>query len=62
MVRELGMAADEVQERTAHLYYTYGTTMAGLAAHGHKLDFDHWHEHVHGTLDYQVCLVFLAVS
>lgn len=38
------------------LFLTIGTTMAGLAANGHQLDFDHYHAHVHGSLDYQSLL------
>lgn len=53
MVQHLGIPVDEVEQLTQHLYYTYGTTMAGLAAKGHQLDFDHYHAHVHATLDYQ---------
>jgi hypothetical protein len=41
MVQHLGVPAAEVEQLTRHLYYTYGTTMAGLAAQGHTLDYDH---------------------
>jgi len=53
MVKHLGIPASQVEQLTQHLYYTHGTTMAGLAAQGYQLDFDHYHAHVHGTLDYQ---------
>lgn len=53
MVKHLGIPEGEVEQMTQQLYYTYGTTMAGLAAKGYQLDFDHYHSLVHGTLDYQ---------
>ena len=31
----------------------YGTTLAGLVAHGHKIDYDDWHASVHGSLPYE---------
>lgn len=52
MVEHLNIPASEVGDLTQQLYYTYGTTMAGLAAKGYQLDFDHYHSCVHGTLDY----------
>jgi pyrimidine 5'-nucleotidase len=53
MVQHLEIPASQVQELTQELYYKHGTTMAGLAAIGHQLDFDHYHAHVHGSLDYK---------
>lgn len=53
MLNYLGIPAEQVAVLTQQLYYQYGTTMAGLAAKGYQLDFDHYHAHVHGTLDYQ---------
>lgn len=53
MVKHLNVSASEVDALTQQLYYAYGTTMAGLAATGYELDFDHYHSCVHGTLDYQ---------
>lgn len=52
MANMMGMPLEVAQQLVQELYCKYGTTMAGLAATGHSLDFDHWHEHVHGTLDY----------
>lgn len=53
MLKHLHIPQSEVDVLTQQLYYQYGTTMAGLAAKGYQLDFDHYHAHVHGTLDYQ---------
>jgi pyrimidine 5'-nucleotidase len=53
MVERLGMPADEVAEKCADLYLNYGTTLAGLVASGHKIDYDDWHAAVHGSLDYE---------
>lgn len=53
MVKKLGIPADQVKQLTQQLYYTHGTTMAGLAAQGYAIDFDDFHADVHGTLDYQ---------
>lgn len=53
MLRHLHIPQSEVDVLTQQLYYQYGTTMAGLAAKGHKLDFDHYHAYVHGVLDYK---------
>jgi putative hydrolase of the HAD superfamily/pyrimidine and pyridine-specific 5'-nucleotidase len=38
------------------LYLEHGTTMAGLVAAGHTLDFEHYHARVHGSLDYAALL------
>ena len=36
------------------LYYSHGTTLAGLVATGHKIDYDDWHRKVHTeSLDYE---------
>jgi pyrimidine 5'-nucleotidase len=53
MVAELGFEADEVEEQCRHLYLTYGTTLAGLVAAGHTIDYDDWHARVHGALPYE---------
>jgi putative hydrolase of the HAD superfamily len=53
MRTHLGISQSEVDVLTQELYFKYGTTMAGLAAMGYQLDFDHYHAHVHGSLDYQ---------
>eukprot|EP00878_Enallax_costatus_P035798 GHUV01040019.1.p1 GENE.GHUV01040019.1~~GHUV01040019.1.p1 ORF type:complete len:206 (-),score=33.03 GHUV01040019.1:275-892(-) len=52
IINNMNMPLELAQQLVQELYYKYGTTMAGLAATGHNLDFDHWHDHVHGTLDY----------
>ncbi|KAI8470276.1 MAG: HAD-like domain-containing protein [Monoraphidium minutum] len=49
---ELRVPAAEVQALTMKLYQEHGTTMAGLVAAGHKIDYEHFHEKVHATLDY----------
>lgn len=49
---ELGVPAGEVEALTLKLYLEHGTTMAGLVATGHTIDFDHFHSKVHATLDY----------
>lgn len=46
----------EAQQLVQELYFKYGTTMAGLVATGHGVDFDDWHANVHGTLDYEQML------
>lgn len=53
MVAKLGIPQDQVQQLTQELYLAHGTTMAGLTARGYSIDFDDWHVHVHGSLDYQ---------
>jgi pyrimidine 5'-nucleotidase len=53
MHKHLGIPQSEVDVLTQELYFKYGTTMAGLAAKGYQLDFDHYHAQVHGSLDYQ---------
>lgn len=52
MEKYLNIPSDKVSFLTNELYVQYGTTLAGLAATGHKIDFDHWHQLVHGSLDY----------
>lgn len=53
MVERLGFPADEVAEACADFYLNYGTTLAGLVAHGYKVDYDDWHAQVHGSLPYE---------
>jgi FMN phosphatase YigB (HAD superfamily) len=53
MAREMGIPQEHVQYLTQQLYLAHGTTMAGLAAQGYNIDFDDWHAHVHGRLDYK---------
>eukprot|EP00197_Chlamydomonas_leiostraca_P001857 CAMPEP_0202887226 /NCGR_PEP_ID=MMETSP1391-20130828/42574_1 /ASSEMBLY_ACC=CAM_ASM_000867 /TAXON_ID=1034604 /ORGANISM="Chlamydomonas leiostraca, Strain SAG 11-49" /LENGTH=261 /DNA_ID=CAMNT_0049570507 /DNA_START=130 /DNA_END=915 /DNA_ORIENTATION=- len=53
MVEHLGISKDKVSALTSELYLKYGTTMAGLAATGYKIDYDAWHEAVHHkAIDY----------
>jgi hypothetical protein len=53
MVQNLDIPQDQVQHLTQQLYLAHGTTMAGLAAQGYCIDFEDWHENVHGSLDLQ---------
>jgi hypothetical protein len=53
MAERLEIPADEVAEKCADYYLNYGTTLAGLVAHGHKIDYDDWHASVHGSLPYE---------
>lgn len=36
----------QVAEKCADLYLNYGTTLAGLVASGHTIDYDDWHAFV----------------
>lgn len=56
METHLGVPKDEVTDMALRLYRSHGTTMSGLLAHGYTFDFDHWHDHIHGTLDYDALL------
>ncbi|GAQ92212.1 hypothetical protein KFL_009470045 [Klebsormidium nitens] len=56
MVERLGIPAASVDELCSELYSKYGTTMAGLQAVGHHLDYDDWHDYVHGRLPYSTAL------
>ncbi|KAG2439298.1 hypothetical protein HXX76_004657 [Chlamydomonas incerta] len=57
MVQKLGIPADEVAAKTLELYLGHGTTLAGLVASGHKIDYHDWHEFVHhGALKYEELL------
>ncbi len=47
MVQHLGYSESDVSSHTTTLYLQHGTTMAGLVARGHSIDYDHWHAHVH---------------
>jgi hypothetical protein len=40
---ELGVPADKVEATTLRLYQSHGTTMCGLVAEGHVIDYDHFH-------------------
>lgn len=53
MCERLGVPADLVLEQCLDLYLNHGTTLAGLIARGHVIDFDEWHAAVHGSLDYE---------
>lgn len=53
----LGVPKDQVEAFTLNLYMQYGTTLAGLVANGHSIDYDEWHKAVHyGLLDYDSLL------
>ena len=52
MVERLSFTEDAVHEACAELYLNYGTTLAGLVATGHSIDFEDWHREVHGRLPY----------
>eukprot|EP00889_Picochlorum_renovo_P001429 jgi/Picre1/28459/NNA_003863.t1 len=54
MVEYLGFSEDTVQEESRALYLEHGTTLSGLVnALGKTIDYDHWHSHVHWSLDYE---------
>lgn len=54
MVEYLGFSEDTVQEESRALYLEHGTTLSGLVnALGKTIDYDHWHSHVHWSLDYK---------
>ena len=53
MAERLGVPPDEVAALCAEYYLNYGTTLAGLVAHGHAVDYDDWHAAVHGSLPYE---------
>lgn len=53
MAEELGLPPDEVAERCAEYYLHYGTTLAGLVAHGCQVDYQRWHDRVHASLPYE---------
>lgn len=55
MVQHLGFSSETVAAETLNLYVNHGTTLAGLVASGHRIDYVHWHEFVHwgaGAIDY----------
>lgn len=51
-MERLTFTEDTVHEACAELYLRYGTTLAGLVATGHTIDFEDWHREVHGRLPY----------
>lgn len=53
MVTKLGFSQETVEADCRDFYLTYGTTLAGLVASGHSIDFDDWHAFVHHRLPYQ---------
>lgn len=53
---ELGVPEVEVEALTMMLYLEHGTTMAGLVAAGHRIDYSRFHDKVHATLDYDALL------
>lgn len=52
MVEKLGIERSKIDTLSSLLYKNYGTTMAGLRAIGHDLDYDEYHSFVHGRLPY----------
>ncbi|XP_050236003.1 uncharacterized protein C24B11.05-like [Mercurialis annua] len=52
MIEKLGIEKSKVLELCAFLYKHYGTTLAGLRAVGHKIDYNDFHSFVHGRLPY----------
>lgn len=54
MVEFLHIPEDEVEGLSRELYAKHGTTLCGLVnALGKKIDYTHWHQHVHWNLDYE---------
>lgn len=54
MVQFLHVPQEEVEDLSRELYANHGTTLCGLVnALGKKIDYDHWHAHVHWSLDYE---------
>jgi len=53
MLKKLHMPEAEAEEKCRELYLNFGTTLAGLVAMGHTIDFDDWHAFVHGSLPYE---------
>jgi len=56
MCTELGVAEDRVDQLAYDYYINSGTTMAGLVADGHHVDYDDWHSKVHHFLPYEELL------
>ncbi|XP_002533745.2 uncharacterized protein C24B11.05 [Ricinus communis] len=54
MVQKLGIEESKVAELCVSLYKLYGTTLAGLRAIGHNIDYDDFHSFVHGRLPYDI--------
>ncbi|KAK7344321.1 hypothetical protein VNO77_13790 [Canavalia gladiata] len=52
MLERLHIEESEVPQMCLDLYREYGTTMAGLKAHGYEFDDDEFHAYVHGRLPY----------
>ncbi|KAK9820349.1 hypothetical protein WJX72_009320 [[Myrmecia] bisecta] len=52
MQKKLGLPHDQIQQLCLEMYTKHGTTMAGLVAEGHPIDYDDWHAHVHHSLPY----------
>mmetsp|Transcript_33467 Transcript_33467/g.85503 ORF Transcript_33467/g.85503 Transcript_33467/m.85503 type:complete len:251 (+) Transcript_33467:180-932(+) len=56
MREKLRVPEERVKDECLHLYLSHGTTLAGLVAQGHDIDYDDWHANVHHQLPYQACL------
>ncbi|GFH14703.1 uncharacterized protein HaLaN_10810, partial [Haematococcus lacustris] len=53
--QHLSVPLDQVPQLTSQLYFSHGTTLAGLVASGYKIDYDHWHQLVHHeAIDYSL--------
>jgi len=50
--QKLGIPEDEVPELRHNWYLKHGTTCCGLVNEGYTVDYDDWHDHVHGKIDY----------
>lgn len=50
MTRHLNFSEEEAVSSATELYIKHGTTLAGLMASGHKIDYDHWHSEIHYSL------------
>ncbi|KDD71942.1 hypothetical protein H632_c4131p0, partial [Helicosporidium sp. ATCC 50920] len=53
MLQRLHVDKDVVEHECSKYYVNFGTTLAGLAASGHIIDYDEWHAFVHHTLPYE---------
>lgn len=53
MREKLSVPEERVKEECLHYYITHGTTLAGLVANGHDIDYDDWHKYVHHQIPYE---------
>eukprot|EP01025_Chloroclados_australasicus_P014297 TRINITY_DN16699_c0_g1_i1.p1 TRINITY_DN16699_c0_g1~~TRINITY_DN16699_c0_g1_i1.p1 ORF type:complete len:300 (-),score=26.30 TRINITY_DN16699_c0_g1_i1:2-826(-) len=52
MHEHLRIPEEELEEKCVGYHVEYGTTLSGLVAHGHDIDYDHFHSEPHAKLDY----------